>query len=215
MFDLIVVVVIYTVVFGTDYLFYLKMGNMYNYVSRRTYILFTLGIIAVISTQFSYFQPYFNNLTTEIGALLVITVFMTAIAAVFNSQSNLICNTASRTERCLTPGYVWVKGADLVFQQVSYLTIGLVLVSLLGGGLSAYVSFIVILTIIHTPVVLSTNKEIKYLLTIGVAIFSIPFLYTYTTLGLFWPALYIHALAYVFIWMAFADMDPTLTVSDS
>ena len=206
MTNILIASVVYLAIYLIDYLFYVKQGEKYKYVSYGTYFLLISGIILINILFYAEFALFYANIRTEVFAMAILTGMMLFIATIFTRNGLLVCNTTSRTERCMTPGYVMVRGADIFFQQITYYIIALALADMLGLTFSAYLSFIIIISLIHTPVVLSTNKDVKHLLGFGLAVFSVPFFYTYTSLGLIWPALYVHSLAYVFIWMALADM---------
>lgn len=209
MISLLIAVFVYACVYTADYLFYMKQGEKYAYVSRRTYALLILGQLTLILLFFPYYKLFFEHIGTEIAMIGVFLAVMLGVTSLFHVNHHLICHGISRTERCLTPGYVAVRGADILFQQLAYLVIALVIKDMFGLSLSSYLLFTVILVIIHTPVVLSSNKMWFYLLTVGMAILSVPFFYIYSHLELFWPAIYVHSLVYVFMWLTFADMEGT------
>lgn len=207
MTPLLLVVGIYIAVYGTDYLFYVTQRNQYAYVSRRTYAIFIVGQIALVAGFFAYFEPFVANFATELTAIALILAVILLFSASFHVERLLVCNTASRTERCLTPGYVFVRGADIIFQQITYLLIALMIQNMFTTGIWPYLLYTVILVIMHTPVVLSMNKHLMWLYTGGIAVLATPFYYIHTELTLFWPAVYLHTLIYVFLWLAFADME--------
>jgi len=205
MFELFTAVSVYIVVFGIDYLFYLKQKHNYNYVSRRTFLLFVSGQIVVIWLFFGEFQPFIENIYTELVFIGILVGVLLSFSYLVSRERTTIRTKMSRTDRNFTPGYVLVKGTDILFQQTAYAAIALSLVGILGLNITTFIGFLVILVIIHTPIILGTNRQVLYTLTLGLMVFSVPFLYTYSVLMLFWPAVYIHALAYTFMWMAFAE----------
>ena len=207
MTGLLVVVAIFTAVLGIDYLFYLKEGTSYEYVSRRTSLLFILGQIVLMCQFWDYFKPFVANAATELTFIAIQLFMILLFSAALMREKLLVCHTSSRTERCLTPGYVFTKGPELMFQQMAYLVAGLSLVEILGLHFYTYVAFAAVLLIMHTPVILSMNKPAAKRLTLGIFAISGPILYSFTAFHVFWPALYVHALLYVFLWLTFADWE--------
>lgn len=200
-------VLIYELVFGADYLFYVKQKSHYNYVSVRTFLLFIGGQTAIILLFLDEFQPFIENIYTELVFVGILVGVLLSFSYIVSRENTRIRSTISRTERSFTPGYVLAKGTDILFQQMVYAAIAISLVGILGTSTVTYISFMVILVIIHTPIVLKTNKQTFYILTLGLMVFSAPFLYAFSELMLFWPSVYIHSLAYTFMWMAFADSE--------
>jgi hypothetical protein len=207
MFSLLLAVFVYAAVFVADYVFYVKQKEAYEFVSRRAFALFIGGQILLIMLFWQYLKPYFEHIHTELVFLTVLTAVLSIFTHVLVREKLLVCHVTSRTERCLTPGYVFVKGSEIVFQQLTYLIIALAVVELIGYNLLAFILYIQVLIIMHTPVILSCNKEVAYKLTFGIAIIAAPVLYVFIDLQYFFPAVYLHSLLYVFYWATFADFD--------
>lgn len=207
---------IYLAVFGIDYLFYRYKGAAYEYVSRRTYILFTLGSILLLTLFWAYFKAFFIEIMIEIVPITLIFVVMVLFSTILTRERLLVCHYSSRTERCLTPAYVLIKGADILFQQLTYALIALSLVSILGYHPYTYILFILILLTIHTPLVLHAPPASQKLLTFGMALLTVPILYFFVRMQLFWPAIYLHSLLYIFLWLSFAnwEVEPVTRVTD-
>lgn len=208
MSNILIVVLIYVLVHGTDYLFYMKQKEAYNYVSRRTYALYIVGQIALISTFWAYYKAFFEHIADELAALAILLGVLLFFTYQLVREQLLVCHVTSRTERCLTPKYVLIKGSEIVFQQLCYLAIALFLVEQVGYNILTFLAFLLILLIMHVPVVLSCTTHVSKHLTFGIAIISAPILYIYIELGYFFPAVYLHTLLYVFYWVAFADFNP-------
>ena len=207
MFELLVVVFIYSVVFGADYLWFRLNPRTYNYVSRGTYLTFLLGQLALIYLYFSRLQSFFNDLTTEVVALSILLGALIAFTVVFHVNHLKICHGTTRTELCLTPGYLFVKGADIMFQQLCFLLIALIIKDIVEIGALRYLLFAVVVLIMHTPLEIGIGKQWFQFYIFFSIVLTAPFFYTYTSLELFWPALYIHTLGYVGMWLALADME--------
>lgn len=207
MTELLVIVAIFTTVFGIDYLRYQKNPLTYQYVSWETYALLILGQVAVIAYDYTYFQPFFEHATTEIVAILILLALILLFSFALKRERLLVCHTSSRTERCLTPGYVMVKGAELVFQQLTYAAIAFSLASQLGVSLYTFIAYTLILLIIHTPLIISMNKSATMRLSFGIFALSAPLFYSFVFLELFSPAIYLHSLLYIFLWLTFADWE--------
>lgn len=207
MLDILLAVLVFTVVFLTDYLFYVKQKSAYNYVSLRTYALFLLGQGVLIAIFFDKLHPYFQHLKAETVFLTVLLLVMVLFAHILMKDRLLVCHIMSRTERCLTPGYVMVKGAEIVFQQLTYLVIALTLVEIMDYTILTFIAFIQILLIMHTPVIISSSKNVISRLTFGIGVIAAPILYVFISVGYFFPAVYLHGIMYVFYWVTFADFE--------
>ncbi len=207
MFSLLLAVFIYTIAFGIDYLFYVKQKSTYNYVSRRTFFLFISAQIITLYTFYDLLEPFLLNFWSEFTFLAVLTSLLLFFTHTLIKDRILVCNISSRTERCLTPGYVLVKGSEVVLQQLLYLVVALLLTTLSISGFYAYFIFVLILLIMHTVLILSCNKTVAKRLTFGILAISVPIFYVFTELQMFWPAVYLHSLMYVFYWVTFANFD--------
>lgn len=200
-------VFLYVVVFGADYLFYVKQKESYRYVSRRTHILFIVAQIATIWYFYPVFKPYLADFYTEIAFLFVLVTLLFCFAYALVRDSLYVCQNSTRTLRCLTPYYVWVKGAEIVFQELIYLVIALSLVTLMGVHFYTYLAFIIVLLIMHVVVILGGGQSVIKSLTFGLLVISVPIFYIFTQMQLFWPAVYLHSIMYVFYWLIFANFD--------
>jgi len=198
---------LYVAVFGIDYLFYVKQKSHYKYVSRRTFALFVTGQIAALLLFIDLFKPYIANFFTETAFIAVFTVLMVTFTYQLTKDNVLVCNLGSRTFRCLTPWYVLVKGAEIIFQQLIYVALAISLANLLGINVGTYIAYTAILLIIHTVVIVGCTKSIAKRLTFGVFAMAVPMFYIFTVQELFWPAVYVHGIMYVFSWITFADFD--------
>jgi hypothetical protein len=207
MFSLLLAVFIYTVAFGIDYLFYVKQKSTYNYVSRRTFCIFISAQLVTIYAFYPMFKPFLAHIGSELLFMGVLTTLLLFFTYSLVTDRILVCNISSRTERCLTPGYVLVKGSEVVLQQILYLAVALSLAPLFTSGVYAYIIFILILLIMHTTLVLSCGRNVTKRLTFGLLVISAPIFYVFTELQAFWPAVYLHSLMYVFYWLTFADFD--------
>lgn len=210
---LLLAVSVYATVFMIDYLFYVKQGVGYQFVSRRTFGLFIGGQVLLVALFWLNLEPYFANWQTELVFLSVLTFVLTVFAQILVKEGLLVCQVTSRTERCLTSPYVLVKGAEIVFQQLCYLVIALLVVDLIGFGLLGFLLYTQVLLIMHTPVILSCNKAVAYKLTLGLGLLAAPLLYVFIELQYFFPAVYLHTLLYVFYWATFADFEPQSTAT--
>lgn len=200
-------VAVYGLIFGLDYLLYKSNKTQYKYVSRRTYGLFLGGQMLMLGLFWSYYRPFFDNFATEAAAVVMLLFFVIFFSSVLSREKLMVCHFYSRTERCLTPHYVLVKGADIVFQQLVYLVIAISLAEMIGVSWVVYVIYTAILAAIHLPVVLSANTETIKLFSFGLFTISAPIFYVYNELGLFWPAIYLHSLLYIFHWLMNGDWE--------
>lgn len=207
MIMLLTAVLVYALVFTTDYAFYVKQGAAYRYVSWQTWILITVGQITLLTLFFSTFLDFFSHLYNEILFLSLLTVVLFSFTYILVKEGLIVSHETSRTERSLTHWYVIVKGAEIVFQQMVYLLIALALVDLVGVFWYTYILYILILSIVHAPVIFGTNKEVSQRLSFGLAAIAAPCFYVFTEIGYFFPAVYLHCLMYVFFWLTFADFD--------
>lgn len=198
---------LYVLIFGIDYLFYIHLKERYQYVSRRTWILFIFAQGIALWYFAPFFKPYFTNIITEVTLLGVLVGLLYLFAYALMRDNLYICQDSTRTLRCLTPFYVWVKGGEIVFQELIYLVIAYSLTSLLGLNLASYISFVIVLMIIHVVVILGGGQRVVKSLTFGLAGISVPIFYIFVEMQLFWPAVYLHAIMYVFYWLVFADFD--------
>lgn len=207
MSNILIVVLLFTFVFGVDYLFYVKQKSAYSYSSVQTLVLFLSGQIVLYLLFFDQLAPYIANLRIEFFYLLVLFIATVGFTYALVKDHLLVCHVTSRTERCLTPFYTVVKGSEIGFQQLSYLVIALSLVEILGYTLLTFIAFIQILLIMHTPVILSCNKPVVSRLTFGIGVLAAPILYIFISIGYLFPAIYLHTLLYVFYWLTFADFE--------
>ena len=196
---------VYTIVFLTDYLFYVKQPSSYVYVSRRTWLLFTAGQASIIVLFWADFQPYIAHAWTELLFLGLLTSVVTYFTYALNKENAPVCYVTARTERCLSPGYVIVKGSEIVFQQLVYVAIAVSLVTVVGLHWLTYVLYMIILSIIHAPVVIDMDRSVRKILVFGLTVISAPIFYVYAELQYFFPAVYLHSMMYVFYWLTFAD----------
>jgi len=207
MTTLLLAVALYMIVFGIDYLFYVKQKEAYLYVSRRTYLLFMGGQISAITLFYPLFSSYAVNFRTELFFLAGFAGLLIYFTHQLTKDRVYVCNLESRSFRCLTPWYVWVKGSEIVFQQLIYITIALSLQSMLGIHLGTYILYIVILLVSHTVLVLNCGKAVAGRLSFGLFAISVPIFYIFTTYDVIWPAIYLHGIMYVFYWLIYADFD--------
>jgi len=198
---------VYILVFGAGFLFYVKLKDLYNYVSRRTYLLFILGQICVLWYFYPVLEPYIDNIVTELVMLAVFASILFIFTYALIRDQLYVCSNGSRTLRCLTPYYVLVKGAEIVFQELVYLVIALSLASLLGLNFFTYVTFTLILLIIHIVVIIGGGQSVVKSLTFGLFAISAPIFYIFIEMQLIWPAVYLHSIMYVFYWLTIADFD--------
>lgn len=198
---------LYILIFGADFLFYVKLKDSYSYVSRRTYALFILGQICAIWYFYPILQPYIDNIVSELLLLAVFAGILFMFAYALIRDQLYVCSNGSRTLRCLTPFYVLVKGAEIVFQELIYLVIAVSLASLLGVNFLTYLAFTLILLIIHIVVIIGGGQSVVKSLTFGLFAISVPIFYIFIEMQLIWPAVYLHSIMYVFYWLMIADFD--------
>lgn len=207
MLTLLYAVALYVIVFGMDYLFYVKQGDQYNYVSRRTYLLFTAGQLLTIWLFFGLFKPFLSSWLIELSFIGLFAALLVLFTHLLTKDKVYVCSVSSRTLRCLTPAYVLVKGSEIVFQQLVYLVIAFSLIELLGLNALTYLVYIVILFLTHIIVILGGGQSVVKTLTFGLIVIAAPVFYIFTEIGIFWPAVYLHSIMYVFYWLTFADFD--------
>jgi len=207
MTELLFAVAIYVVVFGIDYLFYTKQKKTYQYVSRRTYVLFMTGQIAVFWLFYEHFQTHTSLLLTELVFVSIFAGLLLLFARQLTKDKVYVCNINERSYRCLTPWYVLVKGAEIVFQQMIYMVVAHSLADLLGVSILSYITFVVILLIMHSVIILGCSKANIKQLSFGIIALSVPIFYIFTSLDMLWPAVYLHGILFVFYWITFSDFD--------
>lgn len=207
MIDVLLAVLIFTAVFLVDYLFYVKQRARYKYVTLHNYFLFIGGQLAILLVFFDKLLPYFLHFRLEFFYLTLLMIATVGFTYTLVKDHMFVCHITSRTECCLTPGYVFVKGAEIVFQQLTYLVIALTLVEVMGFTILTFIAFIQILLIMHTPVIISCNKPVVSRLTFGIGVIAAPILYIFVEVGYFFPAVYLHTLMYIFYWLTFADFE--------
>ncbi len=213
MINILVAVFIYAVVFLADYLFYVKRPASYRYTSLLNFFLFVGGQITLFLVFFDTLKPFFLHYKSEFFYLACLLVASLVFSRELIKDKLFVCHLTSRTERCLTPSYVAVKGMEIGFQQLTYLVIALSLVKILGFNILAFIAFIQILLIMHTPIIISCNKQVVSRLTFGIGVLAAPILYIFIEIGYFFPAVYLHALMYVFYWVTFADFQAENTLN--
>jgi len=211
MTELLSAVILYVFVFGIDYLFYVKQKEYYNYTSVRTYLLFMLGQITVLWLFYDLLKPFLTNWPVELATISFFAGLLLLFTYTLTHDRIYVCSMSSRTLRCLTPLYVVVKGSEIVFQEMMYLVIALLLASLLGSGFLTYVAFVLVLLTMHVVVILGGQQKVIKSLTFGLLAISVPIFYIFTHLGVFWPAVYLHGIMYVFYWLTFANFDVPAT----
>ena len=207
MIEILYAVALYVIVFGIDYLFYVKQKIRYEYVSRRTYFLFIAGQITAVWLFYDVFKQFVAQFPTELLFVSVLAGLLILFTYAMTRDKVYVCNLGSRSFRCLTPWYVVVKGAEIIFQQLIYLVIALSLVSLMGINLGTYTVYVFILLVAHVIVIVGCTRTIAKRLTFGLFAISIPIFYIFTAQGILWPAVYLHGIMYVFYWLLFADFD--------
>jgi hypothetical protein len=207
MVTLLLAVALYVLVFGIDYLFYVKQQDAYNYVSRRTISLFLIGQLTATWLFYDLFEPFLSHLPLESVMISVFAVLLFLFTYLLTRERVFVCSMSSRTLRCLTPYYVFVKGAEILFQQTIYLAIALSLTSLLGINFLTYLTYLIILLLAHIVVIIGGGQSVIKSLTFGLFSISVPIFYIFTSLEVFWPAIYLHGLMYVFYWITIADFD--------
>lgn len=200
-------VLLYVIVFGADYLFYVKRKSAYSYVSRRTYALFIGGQVAAVGIFYPLYKPFLMHLWTEVTLLAILLCVLFIFTYALVRDRLYVCSNGSRTLRCLTPYYVCVKGAEIVFQQLIYVAIALSLADVFGVHFYTYLMYMVVLLLTHIVVILGGGQAVVKSLTLGLALISVPIFYVFTQMELFWPAVYLHSIMYVFYWLALADFD--------
>jgi hypothetical protein len=166
-----------------------------------------MGQIVAIALFYPLFSSYTVNFITEFLFLAGFAGLLIFFTHQLTKDRIYVCNPNSRSFRCLTPWYVWVKGAEIVFQQLIYATIALSLQSILGIHLGTYLVYIVILLVSHTVLVLNCDKAVAKQLSFGLFAIAAPIFYIFTTYDVIWPAIYLHSIMYVFYWLIYADFD--------
>lgn len=200
---------LFVLVATADYIRYALQDHRYRYVSRETYILYILGIIATISLFHMELSSFFSGRwQTEVVFTLV--AFVAPLISSFALQRNQVrvCLTILRTGKCFEPAYIFVKSKEVLFQQLLFLVLAVSVSREISHDFSAFLLYILIIAIIQIPLMLHVERFWKYLFGLGFIFIATIFYYTYIQLGMFWPAVYIHALFYAFIWLVLSD--PTL-----
>ncbi len=209
MLEIVYAVALYIGVFSVDYLYYHTQKGHYRYVSRRTYFLFILAQLATFGLFYNHFATHTTFLITE---LLFVSIFAGALllfARQLTKEKVYVCNLIERTYRCVTPYYVWVKGAEIMFQQMVYMVIAHQIMSILGVNVFTYILFVLITIFMHMVIVFGCTPAVRKRLTVGAAVLAVPSFYIFTSLDLLWPAVYLHGIFYVAYWLAYADFDTT------
>lgn len=208
MTTLLLAVFIYTAAFLYDYIRYIRNPDTYRYVSRGTYHLFVTGLVITALLFHVELLQYFNNhYIYEIVMILGGYILMLIASWAILHSGERVCNVVLRSERCITPRYIWIKTKETLFQQLLLLVIALEVSKLISSGFWAVITFMVIVGILQIPQLLHVERFWRYLF-IGVMPFIGAILYNcYIHMGYLWPALYVQALVYIFIWITFSDPD--------
>lgn len=206
MTSILLVSFIYVAVYGVDTIRFELLKDRYKYVSRETYFLFLSGILALFAVFHMELTRFFSHNTyTELAFLLAIfSVSLFSSLVMYKTQAH-VCYIITRSERCLVPFYVFVRALDLLFQQLAFLLLAIAVSRVTDISYLGYIVYGIILALTQIPVVLSSDTLWKYTFIIGIVVLSAPFYYTYTILGLLWPAAVLHTLMHVFIWIGLAN----------
>ena len=209
MTNILLVSFIYVLVYAIDYGRFDILRKRYEYVSRETLFLFIFGILLLLGVFHMELATFFShNITTEAAIILGSFSFSLLTTTILYKTDTKVCYTIVRSEHCLVPLYTFVKGKDILFQQLAFLLLALFVSHETGTTLLGYITYMLLLAITHIPIVLSSvNNKWKYGYIIGISLLSFPFFYSYTVLGLFWPAVILHGIISTFVWIAIASDD--------
>ena len=206
MSGIITVCLLYAFVYSFDYFRLWYHGNRYSYVSYGTFWQFFTAVLALVYLFHMELKQYFSvNFGSEVFFLLFAYFFGLILSSLLYRHKERVCYQIGRAYKCLVPLYIAVKAKDLLFQQFSYLILAIFISREIGFGFDAALAYTLMLLVINIPVVIGATKIWKQYILFGSVILAIPFFYTYTKLGLFWPAMYLHAILYVFIWLTALD----------
>ena len=197
---------LFALVSTLDYVRYALSSSTYQYVSRETYLLYILAVMASLLL-------FLDEITAFIGQRFHVELFYLLLlffVALFGSiamkrQDIAICTRILRSYKCISPLYILVKSKEVLFQQIIFVMMALSVSREIGTGFYGVLTFILVSLVIHIPILLHVERFWR--LTYGsVMVFaSVIFFYTYVSLDLFWPAVYVHAIIYTFFWVSLAE----------
>ncbi len=208
MTEILMVCGLYVFVYSFDYFRLWCNETRYKYVSYGTFWQFFGAILTLLYLFHMELDQYFSqNFASESFFLLFAYFFGLILSTCLYQTKERVCYQIGRAYKCLVPLYIAVKAKDLLFQQLCYLLLAIFVSREIGFGFDAALSYVVMLLIINIPMVIGATVDWKRYVLIGSALLAIPFFYTYTKLGLFWPAMYLHAILYVFVWITALDAE--------
>ena len=207
MHEILLVSAVITGVFAASCGCYLLRPDTHRYVSRETVLIYLIGLFLLSAGFHMELNGFFRDIwQTEL--LFISVLFFGALAASYGlyKQDVLVCVEMFRTERCIRPQYVLVKSLEILVVQVSLLLLALFVSREMDTTAPAIILLAIIALLTQLPRLLHVKRLWKAALFIGLTFLAVVSYHTYIHLGVFWPAAYLHALLYVFVWMGLADL---------
>ena len=197
---------IFVGVFSIDYLRFLLFPTTYRYVSYETYALYIVSFVASFIIFIDQITIFINDrLHVELTYLFILFFAALGSSLAMRRHGVNICTTILRSYKCISPLYVLIKTKEILLQQTLFVVLALAVSREIGTGFLGVVGFMLISLLIQIPIMLHVKHFWRYLYG-GVMLFgSVIFFYTYVSLELFWPAVYVHAVIYTFIWLTLAE----------
>ncbi len=197
---------IFSFIFGLDYLRYLLFPATYRYVSYETYILYIIGVVATFVVFIDEISLFIGD-RLHVELIYLFILFFTALGCSIAMKRHgvNICTTILRSYKCISPLYVLIKTKELLLQQTLFVVLAVGVSREIGTGFWAVLTFILVSLLVQIPIMLHVKHFWRYLYLGIMGFASVIFFYTYVSLELFWPAMYVHAVIYTFIWLSLAD----------
>lgn len=208
-------VIVYFGVFFPDYWFYTRHKTNYNYVSLRTAGLFILGIFTIALLNIGEFRLYFNDFLAEFSLVLALFAALLLLTRYFVVKGYQLYYQNRSLSYRLTAKYVAIKSLEITFQQITFLAITLIIVQKVGTSIFALMLIMQVILMMHSPLIMSINKNALYATTYGLAMLSSPLLFMFVSTSSFYPAIYIHAILYVLFWTIIGDLEEQTTNVDN
>lgn len=203
---LLIPIAIYLGIYAIEWIvWHVKKGQI-SYVSWETLLTFLIGIVVLIYIFNDIVsKKQFLSLNEALPTLLLFGALSAAIYT-FHVEHRRICTIGGRVEACISEYYLTIKAVEIVFQQLIYLIIVTELLSLPVDLVYKYLFFVLIVVFLHIPVYLRVSTEKGKFFAVGSLLISVPIFYVFSSFELFWPALYVHALLYVFYGLIFSNL---------
>ena len=198
-------------IFSIDYLRYWLKPASYRYVSYETYGLYVLGLIATLGLFLDEIIQFSDeSFPVELFYLTLLFLVALVCSILLHRQEIHICTTMLRSYKCITPLYILIKTKEILTQQLLFLVIALGVSREIGDGFYGVLCFMLLSVLIQLPILFHMKQFWHYIYGGTMLFAAVIFFYTYNSLELFWPALYVHTVIHTFFWIALAEPSETV-----